>query len=88
MVGTAWTGAQDADLVALVVDSRKGISDDDETILRALPDLRAAKLLVLNKVDLVEKPALLALTQKLNDRGGFRRDIHGLGARRRRRRRP
>ena len=71
MVGTAWTGAQDADLVAVVVDSRKGISDDDETILRALPDVRAAKLLVLNKVDLVEKPALLALTQELNARQKF-----------------
>ena len=71
MVGTAWTGAHDADLVAVVIDSRKGISDDDETILRTLSDVRAAKLLVLNKVDLVEKPALLTLTRELNDRASF-----------------
>jgi len=39
--------------------------------LRALGDVRPAKVLVLNKVDLVAKPALLALTQKLNERAGF-----------------
>ncbi len=71
MVGTAWTGAQDADLVAVVVDSRKGISDDDETILRALPDVRAAKRLVLNKFDRGHTPARLALPGKLNDRAAF-----------------
>jgi len=71
MVGSAWSSAGDADLVALVIDSRKGITDDDETILRALDDVRAPKLLVLNKVDLVDKPALLGLTQKLNEHVKF-----------------
>jgi len=71
MVGSAWSSAGDADLVALVIDSRKGITDDDETILRALGDVRAPKLLVLNKVDLVDKPALLGLTQKLNEHVKF-----------------
>ena len=71
MVGTAWGSTQDADLVALLIDSRKGVMDDDEAILRALADVRPAKVLVLNKVDLVAKPALLALTQKLNERAGF-----------------
>jgi len=71
MVGTAWGSTQDADLVALLIDSRKGVMDDDEAILRALGDVRPAKVLVLNKVDLVAKPALLALTQKLNERAGF-----------------
>ena len=71
MVGSAWSSAGDADLVALVIDSRKGITDDDETILGALGDVRAPKLLVLNKVDLVDKPALLGLTQKLNEHVKF-----------------
>src|SRR5271169_551231 len=30
MVGTAWGGARDADIAALVVDSRKGVEDEDE----------------------------------------------------------
>jgi GTP-binding protein Era len=71
MVGTAWGGARDADIAALVVDSRKGVEDEDEVVIRGLAEVRAAKLLVLNKVDVVAKPALLALTQMLNERAAF-----------------
>jgi GTPase len=71
MVGTAWSSTQDADIVALIVDSRTGIKDDDEAVLGRLAEIRAAKVLVLNKVDLVAKPALLALTQALNARASF-----------------
>ena len=71
MVGTAWGGARDADIAALVVDSRKGVEDEDEAVIRGLAEVRAAKLLVLNKVDVVAKPELLALTQMLNERAAF-----------------
>jgi len=71
MVGTAWSGAHDADVVALLIDCRKGIKDDDETILRGLNDVRSPKILVLNKVDLVDKRALLTLSQSLNERATF-----------------
>jgi GTPase len=71
MVGTAWGGARDADIAALVVDGRKGVEDEDEAVIRGLAEVRAAKLLVLNKVDVVAKPALLALTQTLNERAAF-----------------
>jgi GTPase len=71
MVGSAWGSAQDADIVALVIDSRRGVRDEDEAVLRGLADIRAAKLLVLNKIDLVAKPALLALAQALNERAAF-----------------
>jgi GTP-binding protein Era len=71
MVGTAWGSAQDADIVALLIDSRKGLEEDDEAVLRGLADVRAKKVLALNKVDLVEKPKLLALAQALNERVAF-----------------
>jgi GTPase len=71
MVGSAWGSTQDADIVALLVDSRNGVQDDDEAILRKLGNVRALKVFVLNKVDLVAKPALLALTRSLNDRARF-----------------
>jgi GTPase len=71
MVGTAWGSAQDADIVAPLIDARKGIEEDDEAILRGLADVRTKKILVLNKVDLVEKPKLLALAQALNERAAF-----------------
>ena len=71
MVGTAWGSTQDADIVALLIDSRKGKTDDDDKILDTLKNIRLAKVLVLNKVDLVDKPKLLALTQSLNERATF-----------------
>ncbi len=71
MVGSAWSGAQDADIVALLIDSRRGVERDDGMILRGVADIRAARALVLNKVDLVAKPALLALAQTLNERAAF-----------------
>jgi len=71
MVGTAWGSAQDADIVALLIDARKGVGDDDEAVLRGLADLRATKALVLNKIDLVAKPTLLTLAESLNAREKF-----------------
>src|ERR1700691_1472483 len=71
MVGTAWGSAQEADIVALLIDGRKGVAEDDEAILKALGEVRPKKVLVLNKVDLVDKPALLALTETLNVRAAF-----------------
>jgi GTPase len=71
MVGSAWGSTQDADIVALLIDARKGLKEDDEAIADKFAEIRAVKVLVLNKVDLVEKPALLVLTQKLNERAAF-----------------
>ena len=84
MVGSAWGSAKEADLVALLIDAAKGVQEDDETILRGLADVRAPKVLVLNKVDLVGKPKLLALTQTLNERASLRRNLYDLCAFRRR----
>jgi GTP-binding protein Era len=72
MVGTAWGSAQDADIVAFLIDAHRGIKADDDAIWRGLADVRAGKkALVLNKVDLVSKPELLALAQTLNERAEF-----------------
>ncbi len=71
MVGSAWASTADADVVALLIDAKKGIKDDDEAILRLIGEVRAPKVLVLNKVDLAEKPALLTLAQTLNEKTSF-----------------
>jgi GTP-binding protein Era len=71
MIDTALGSTADADLVAIVIDARRGLKDDDEAILRELAGLRAPKLLVLNKIDLIDKPVLLALTHKLNESANF-----------------
>jgi GTPase len=42
------------------------LSDETETILRALRESKARKVLVLNKIDLVDRPVLLTLAETLN----------------------
>ena len=71
MVTTAWTGAQDADLVAVLIDAKAGLNDEAEAILKKLDEVRQPKVLVLNKVDIVEKEKLLALAQAANERVRF-----------------
>ncbi len=73
MVAAAWQGAQDADLVGVLVDtSRRGIDDDTRGIIEALKEQQRPAILILNKIDLVKhRENLLALTAELNDAGVF-----------------
>jgi GTP-binding protein Era len=71
MVDTAWGGAADADMVALLVDAKKGVTEDIGQILDKLRDLKRRKVLILNKVDTVKRESLLALAADLNARVGF-----------------
>jgi GTP-binding protein Era len=71
MVTTAWTGAHDADIVALLIDAKKGIDEEAEAILGKLGEVKQPKVLVLNKVDIVDKPSLLALAQQIAAKAQF-----------------
>lgn len=71
MVASALTGAGDADAVALLVDARRGLDPEIEEIIAKLRDLRVPKILVLNKVDLVPRESLLALTAELTKKADF-----------------
>jgi GTP-binding protein Era len=66
MVAAAWQGADDADLVALVVDAERGVSEETKAIAGRLKESRTPRFLVLNKIDLVPREKLLALTAELN----------------------
>jgi GTP-binding protein Era len=71
MVAAAWAGAADADLIALVVDAKTGVFRRLEEMLDTLRARREAKILVLNKVDLVKKEVLLDLATRLGERLDF-----------------
>lgn len=71
MVTSAWAGAHDADLTGLLIDARKGLDEESEAIVAKLADVPGRKFLVLNKVDVTDKPALLALATALNQRIKF-----------------
>lgn len=71
MVAAAWSGAADADVTILLVDAIQGLCRDTESIIARMKEEDRRAHLVLNKVDKVNKPDLLALTQKLVDTGVF-----------------
>jgi GTP-binding protein Era len=71
MVQSAWGGAQDADLIALIVDGRAGLGPKMDPILDGLAKRRETKWLILNKVDIAAKDKLLTLTEKLHARVDF-----------------
>jgi GTP-binding protein Era len=73
MVAAAWQGAADADLVALVVDAERGVGAETAAIVERLKEQRVPRFLILNKIDLVPREKLLALTAELNDRLPFER---------------
>lgn len=75
MVDAAWSGARDADAIVLLVDSRRPADTDGDDTARIVGGLAGAGLpavLALNKIDLVEKNRLLALSAALNEAGAFR----------------
>lgn len=71
MVSTAWSGAHDADLVCVLLDAKSGLDEEANAILAKLETVAHPKILVLNKVDLVQREKLLALAQAANERMRF-----------------
>ena len=68
MVAAAWSGAQDADLIAFVIDAKTGITHKIADLLDTLAARREPKLLVLNKVDICPKEKLLELAVRLQEK--------------------
>ncbi len=66
MVVSAWGGADEADVVCLLIDARKGLDEETSAILERLKGVRQRKCLALNKIDTLEVEKLLELAQKVN----------------------
>jgi GTP-binding protein Era len=73
MVKAAWGGAADADVIVLLVEAHRGVTEGVETIIEGLKDLPQGRTvaLAINKIDRVKAEALLALSKDLNDRHEF-----------------
>jgi GTP-binding protein Era len=70
MVAAAWGGAADADIIVLLVEAHRGLTDGVQAIIDNLKDKipsTATVALAVNKIDKVKAETLLALTAKLND---------------------
>jgi GTP-binding protein Era len=73
MVAAAWAGVADADIVCLMVEAHRGLTEGVERILETLADNppRGPVALVINKIDRVKRDSLLALTAALNEKRDF-----------------
>jgi len=68
MIAAAWGGAQDADLIAFVVDAKTGVTHRLGELLESLAARREPKIVILNKVDICSKESLLELAVRLEDK--------------------
>jgi len=71
MVAAAWSGAADADAVALVIDAKMGLDAGTRAIIEGLSRAGHKAIGVLNKIDLVPRPKLLELAAQVNTTGIF-----------------
>ena len=71
MVDAAWKGIGGADLTALIVDAKAGITGQVRYIAETLGKQKARAVLVLNKIDKVARDKLLAQSDQLNKMAGF-----------------
>lgn len=71
MVAAAWSGAGDADIIVVLVDAARRVSDDTRRIIEGLDKSGRKAILALNKIDLVRRQSLLAIAAELNGSGVF-----------------
>lgn len=71
MLDAAWAGAADADLIVLVVDAERGLDRPTREAIAGIERYGKPKLLLINKIDLVEHAALLPLIAELNRQTTF-----------------
>lgn len=75
MVKAAWGGAADADIILLLIEAHRGLTEGAQAIIASLRE-HAGKTpvaLVINKIDRVKAEVLLALSQQINETFPFAR---------------
>ncbi|NOR31500.1 MAG: GTPase Era [Sulfitobacter sp.] len=73
MVAAAWGGAADADIVVLLIEANRGLTEGVERILEGLEGIAEGRkvALAINKIDRVDAPVLLGLSKEMNERFPF-----------------
>jgi len=88
MVAAAWTGAADADIVVLLIEAHRGLTDGAKAIIDSLSERgdNPRVALAINKIDKVKSETLLALVAEMNEAFAFEKTFmisaekgHGVG---------
>ena len=72
MVQTSLSTYGDVDLILVLIDAVDGVLPEDEFVLKSMKNTPVSKILVINKIDLVDKAKLLALIAKANNKSIFK----------------
>ena len=75
MVQTSLSTYSDVDLILVLIDALEGFVAEDEFVLKSMEQAKAPKILVINKIDLIEKPKLLALISEESKKSVFKEII-------------
>jgi len=71
MVNAAWEGTTGADIVLLVIDGKRAISEETNAILEVLENRPEPKMLAITKTDIAAKERLLPIAAEANRRVDF-----------------
>lgn len=73
MVAAAWGGAADADVVVLLIEAQRGLTEGVKAILETMRERIGGRpvALAINKIDKVKAEALLGLAAEMNEAFGF-----------------
>ena len=71
MVRASVSTFSDVDLLLVMISAESGFCAEDEFVLNSMRGVKTKKILVINKVDLVDKSILLTLMDKMNQKSLF-----------------
>ena len=71
MVRASVSTFSDVDLILVMLSADTGFCDEDDFVLNSMQGVKTKKILVINKIDLVEKNGLLALMDEMNRKSLF-----------------
>ena len=72
MVQNSLSTYGDVDLILVLIDAVEGFMPEDEFVLKSMENTSVPKILVINKIDLVDKTKLLALFAEANNKSFFK----------------
>ena len=75
MVQASLSTYKDVDLILVLIEAVEGFLPEDEFVLKSMEHTVVPKILVINKIDLVEKPNLLNLFAEANNKSVFKEII-------------
>ena len=71
MVRASVSTFSDVDLILVMLSADTGFCDEDDFVLNSMQGVKTKKILVINKIDLVEKNGLLSLMDEMNRKSLF-----------------